>query len=323
LKRILIIILLSQLFIPALGFTDNTYIRKELIKFSWGKGPYQLGTNYFEFYDENGEYIDEPGAGSHVWGPTGIKVDRQGSIIIKDELNSLLVKYDRNGRFIKSITSEVGDSGVMAFDSKNNLYIERHGSMIKRFDNNLKFLNAINYGPYNFQPHQMWINEADGIILLWNRGTITEVDYEKPGIYKKISEDQGYESKYSRQIKIYNEKTDPADSRKLIDMTLNLPISKMIFKTDDLNWFPDYITEKQSQVFLVVTKSDPKGNYQTYLIKYDYQGKVLLEILLDKDERLYFTQEDKTFIDIDDDLNIYHLWITKQGPRLVKWKYQK
>jgi hypothetical protein len=77
--------------------------------------------------------------------PTDVAFDQQGNIFVADGyVNSRVVKYDKNGRFIKS----VGDRGSgpnqlntphsIASDSQGNIYVgDRGNARVQVFDNNL------------------------------------------------------------------------------------------------------------------------------------------------------------------------------------------
>jgi NHL repeat len=79
--------------------------------------------------------------------PTDVAWDAAGNIFVSDGYgNSRVVKYDRNGRFLKSVGSKGAAPGqlnlphTMAMDSKGNVYVgDRSNSRIQVFDNDLNF----------------------------------------------------------------------------------------------------------------------------------------------------------------------------------------
>jgi NHL repeat len=79
--------------------------------------------------------------------PTDVGWDAAGNIFITDGYgNSRMVKYDKNGRFLKSVGSKGSAPGqlnlphTMAMDAKGNVYVgDRSNSRIEVFDNDLNF----------------------------------------------------------------------------------------------------------------------------------------------------------------------------------------
>jgi len=79
--------------------------------------------------------------------PTDVGWDAAGNIFITDGYgNSRVVKYDKNGRFLKSVGSKGSAPGqlnlphTMAMDAKGNVYVgDRSNSRIQVFDNDLNF----------------------------------------------------------------------------------------------------------------------------------------------------------------------------------------
>jgi hypothetical protein len=79
--------------------------------------------------------------------PTDVGWDAAGNIFVSDGYgNSRVVKYDRNGRFLKSVGSKGAAPGqlnlphTMAMDAKGNVYVgDRSNSRIQVFDNDLNF----------------------------------------------------------------------------------------------------------------------------------------------------------------------------------------
>ena len=79
--------------------------------------------------------------------PTDVAWDAAGDIFVADGYgNSRVVKYDKNGRFLKSVGTRGSAPGqlnlphTMATDAKGNVYVgDRSNSRIQVFDNNLEF----------------------------------------------------------------------------------------------------------------------------------------------------------------------------------------
>jgi sugar lactone lactonase YvrE len=79
--------------------------------------------------------------------PTDVGWDAAGNIFVTDGYgNSRVVKYDKNGRFLKSAGSKGSAPGqlnlphTMAMDAKGNVYVgDRSNSRIEVFDNDLNF----------------------------------------------------------------------------------------------------------------------------------------------------------------------------------------
>ena len=79
--------------------------------------------------------------------PTDVGWDAAGNIFVTDGYgNSRVVKYDKNGRFLKSVGSKGSAPGqlnlphTMAMDAKGNVYVgDRSNSRIQVFDNDLNF----------------------------------------------------------------------------------------------------------------------------------------------------------------------------------------
>ncbi len=79
--------------------------------------------------------------------PTDVAWDAAGNIFVSDGYgNSRVVKYDKNGRFIKSVGTKGSAPGqlnlphTIATDAQGNVYVgDRSNSRIQVFDNDLKF----------------------------------------------------------------------------------------------------------------------------------------------------------------------------------------
>ena len=79
--------------------------------------------------------------------PTDVAWDATGNIFVSDGYgNSRVVKYDKNGRFVKSVGTRGSAPGqlnlphTIAMDAKGNVYVgDRSNSRIEVFDNNLEF----------------------------------------------------------------------------------------------------------------------------------------------------------------------------------------
>src|SRR6185436_16836767 len=97
------------------------------------------------------EGFPEPGptaAAPYVFSrPTDVAWDPAGNIFVSDGYgNSRVVKYDQNGRFLKSVGTRGSAPGqlnlphTIAADAKGNVYVgDRSNSRIQVFDNNLEF----------------------------------------------------------------------------------------------------------------------------------------------------------------------------------------
>jgi len=79
--------------------------------------------------------------------PTDVAWDAAGNIFVSDGYgNSRVVKYDKDGRFLKSVGTRGSAPGqlnlphTIAADAKGNIYVgDRSNSRIQVFDNNLEF----------------------------------------------------------------------------------------------------------------------------------------------------------------------------------------
>ena len=77
--------------------------------------------------------------------PTDVAWDPEGNIFVSDGYgNSRVAKYDKNGRFLKSVGTKGSEPGqlnlphTIAADAKGNIYVgDRSNSRIQVFDNNL------------------------------------------------------------------------------------------------------------------------------------------------------------------------------------------
>jgi hypothetical protein len=78
--------------------------------------------------------------------PTDIAFDAQGNVFVSDGyVNSRVVKYDRNGRFVKSVGAARGSAPSLmntphgiASDAQGNIYVaDRGNARIQVFDNDL------------------------------------------------------------------------------------------------------------------------------------------------------------------------------------------
>ncbi|HLK48563.1 MAG TPA: hypothetical protein VKT49_10540, partial [Bryobacteraceae bacterium] len=92
----------------------------------------------------------KPPAAKYLFGrPTDVGWDPQGNIFVSDGyVNNRVVKYDKNGRFLKQVGSEKAGSepGQMnlphglAVDLKGNVYVaDRSNNRMQVFDNDLNF----------------------------------------------------------------------------------------------------------------------------------------------------------------------------------------
>ena len=81
--------------------------------------------------------------------PTDVAWDPQGNIFVSDGYgNNRVVKYDKNGRFLKQVGTEKSGSGTnqfnlphgLAVDAQGNVYVaDRSNHRLQVFDNNLEF----------------------------------------------------------------------------------------------------------------------------------------------------------------------------------------
>ena len=79
--------------------------------------------------------------------PTDVGWDQSGNIFVSDGYgNSRVVKYDKDGRFLKTVGTRGSGQGqlnlphTMALDAKGNVYVgDRSNSRIQVFDNDLNF----------------------------------------------------------------------------------------------------------------------------------------------------------------------------------------
>ena len=79
--------------------------------------------------------------------PTDVAWDPAGNIFVSDGYgNSRVVKYDKNGRFLKSVGTKGSAPGqlnlphTMATDARGNVYVDdRSNSRLQVFDNDLEF----------------------------------------------------------------------------------------------------------------------------------------------------------------------------------------
>jgi DNA-binding beta-propeller fold protein YncE len=90
----------------------------------------------------------KPAAGKYTFGrPTDVGWDPQGNIFVSDGyVNNRVVKYDKNGRFLKQVGSEKAGSEPgqlnlphgLAVDAQGNVYVaDRSNHRMQVFDNNL------------------------------------------------------------------------------------------------------------------------------------------------------------------------------------------
>ena len=90
----------------------------------------------------------KPPAEKYLFGrPTDVGWDPQGNIFVSDGYgNSRVVKFDKNGRFVKSVGSRGSAQGqlnlphTMAMDAQGNVYVgDRSNARVQVFDNDLNF----------------------------------------------------------------------------------------------------------------------------------------------------------------------------------------
>lgn len=248
-RLILIVISCLYLCISVNGKTEWNYTRKELINFTWGNGQYQLGTDYFK----NIEYM------SQIYGPSALAIDHGGMIYIFDAVNERIIKFDSNGKFVKS-KNDIGYSEAMGFDSKGQLYVEHDGNQVEIYDADLNLIDRIRYGPYNYQPKKIWINDKEGIITLHNNIRNGYIYYNEPKITKKFGKNT---VEYSPSIL-----TDESYIKIINNIAyIPLPIANTIIKTNlsEPIFDMDLVEEKDNYIFMQVTVIDEDYNKKRLL----------------------------------------------------------
>lgn len=303
-RSLLIVILCLYLCISVNGKTEWNYTRKELINFTWGNGQYQLGTDYFSNIEDM----------SQIYGPSALAIDHCGMFYIFDAVNERIIKFDSNGKFVKS-KNDTGYSEAMGFDSKGQLYVEHDGNQVEIYDADLNLIDRIRYGPYNYQPKKIWINDKEGIITLHNNIRNGYIYNNEPKITKKFGKNTVEYSPSTLTDELYIKIINNIAYIPLpvANTTIKINLSEPIFDMD-------LVKEKDNYIFMQVTVMDE--DYSKRRLLYIYNSDQLIQkLILDNDDEMYFFQQKSTYlISIDKNFNIYHLLILKSGPKLIKWE---
>lgn len=351
-KSILFLFTLSIFFSPFLNYsisaeTSNNssaekeneniekYVRKELFTFKWGEGENELGGG---FHSECSS------------GPEKIMVNNLGDIFIYDFSKSriLILKKDRkninknyNIKFIESILPSTVD---FTFDKDNNLYILADTGVIKilSYKNKLKQnkITMINMNIRDLYHYEIKVDKNNNIILLGDSMYFIEPRIINNWILKKYKNNKGdilQELKYCNlevakdkhlsyiKTKYYsypNEKEVSIITPSLREIKLNLHYKekegiRVVLKGED--------KYGNIYLFLNIYYISQPGTCKDIFQKYDKDGNWITNIDLDKDDSdLYlFLVHNKPIIYVDEERNIYHLWIKEKEAKVIKWELVK
>ena len=322
--------------------TLEEYVRKELISFTWGSGNYQLGSNWKEFLNENGKYIGPKDAWGETTGPTSIKINEEGNIFIQDTGNNRILIFDKNGRFLQKLNLNTKEFNYMpqtikdfTFDKQGNICFLVEGSYgsIKTFDHTLKFAKEQLFEVpkrSEFSPRKIRVN-SNGEINIFDitektdKGKIIKINSTKREIEKKIDG-----RKYLFTPTMQQESVILKERNNEISILSHKSFQKRIIKLKPEtknsweSWISKVVDEdRKGNNFLLISIADSTISQKVkYTIqKYSSEGIFEASVVLNIDDNLYFAQNDiGCLVDVDNDGNIYHLWIKKEGARLVFWK---
>jgi len=306
------------------------YVRKELISFTWGNGKYQLGSNWRKFLNENGKYIGPEDARSHAIGPSAIRVDKKGRIFIWDPQNNRILIFNKNGTFLREFNPP-WLSTIVDFDKQNNLYmvIDTMPLLCQKYNPGLKLIKEFycespmtkkhNFG----RPQKLLLDKNGNLNFVTTNRNMFQVDLKAKKVEKVIMKRKfrympikSY-SKTIRLLKQKEKKLQFVSPRTLEEKTISLNLDKK------LGWVYEVIGEDRAgNIFLLMNISETLGEKGKEVVqKYAPKGEFIVEICIYQDDRLFATQEEGgRFHDVDDDGNVYHLWIQKEGAKLIKWE---
>lgn len=322
------------------------YIRKELISFGWGDGEYELGSNWKEFLDEKGDYIGPEDAWCESVGPRAIKVNNKGEIFVWDGGNKRILIFNNKGKLINKMDLYTEEFCYMphsiedfTFDEQNNIYFlwdtgplwYGECEKITKFTSKLKFDRDLLYKsqkPSEFTPKRIEVAD-NGEIYIFNtrKDKIIALEPKREEIEKEY---RGRKYKYfplvlKRENKILEQKDGKIkilSPKTLKGRTINFK------KQNKFDWAIDIIKEDvQGNVFILAgsfTKNETvialQKKTKYFVHKYNPKGEFVSKILLDRDNRLFFVQDSiEAFVDVSMKGDVYHLWIQKEGPKLIKW----
>jgi hypothetical protein len=211
--------------------------------------------------------------------------------------------FDEKGNYIGSEDARSHATGpsCIRVDKKGRLFIwDPENSRIVIFDENGNFLKK-------FTP--TWISNV--------------VDFDdKNTLYMVIETFPLLIQKYNQELEIIEEFycERPLTKKFGFGGSLKMNLEKKH------GWVYELIGEDRvGNIFLLMNISDiVKGKGKEVVHKYSSKGDFLVEIDIDQDDRIFAAQEEGgRFLDVDDKGNIYHLWIRKEGPKLIKWEKVK
>ena len=309
------------------------YIRKELFSLNWGKGENELGKRF---------------QSECSCGPEKIIVNNNGEIFIYDFFKGRILILTPEGKNIsKKFNSQIiknfpRNTVDFTFDKANNLYIlTRYGEIhVLSYKDNLKQNKVIRLNKkiekiYNYQ---IKVDNNNSIILLGDfiylldQKTLKELTSPE---YKNIIRD-------NLILKYYNwngEREENISYPKMITCHSNkkeVPITTPSLRKIKLNL---HYKEKEGLGF-VIKGEDKYGSIYLFLStfyiykpgpdkeilqKYNKDGNWITNIEIDKDDSdLYlFLIDNKPIIYVDEEGNIYHLWIKEKVVKVIKWELVK
>ncbi|MCK4668399.1 hypothetical protein KAU33_16720 [Candidatus Dependentiae bacterium] len=311
------------------------YVRKELYTLTWGEGENELG----------GGFHSECSCG-----PEKIMVNNLGEIFIYDFCKDrILILTDKgenisnkfNSQFIENISRGTVD---FTFDKDNNLYILADTGRIEilSYKNKLKQnkMTMINMNIRDLYNYEIKVDKNNNIILLGDPVYLIEPGIINNWILKKYKNNKGeilQELKYCHlkvtkdknisyiKTKYYrypNEKEASITTPSLREIKLNLHCKgrgkiELVLKGED--------KYGNIYLFLRIYYINQPGPYKDIFQKYDKDGNWITNIEIDKDDSdLYlFLSENHPIIYVDEEGNIYHLWIKEKEAKVIKWELVK
>ncbi len=100
-------------------------------------------------------------------GPISFAVNGKGEIFILDWLNDRIVKFDSNGKYIANFPQDTTEHLMdIAFDEKNNLYLEYWSGDIAIYDNNMKLKKLIELEGQGSPISTMEVTNRNTILLI-------------------------------------------------------------------------------------------------------------------------------------------------------------
>jgi len=319
-KNILIVTLLLTIGANSFGQSSEkndqyTYTRHVVRTFTWGTDDDQLG-----FRDSKTDYSDK-------CGPTSIVVSQNNDIYIQDYANNRIVKYSNIGEYIR--TYYYCNMGPIAVDSKDNLYVELRGNYIQGVDKEGISIGGFSYSLPASAYSKMAVDETKNKVAMWDPmigGSKCIID--KPDLNGPFctSKQKGFAVSRDITSKEFKNIVHTRDSNYyyLNGTIIIMPFYrekqlKIVTAKDRIRHLCFLKENKQGDMLMQVDVTN-NAKYLKKAILLDSKSKESTLIDIDQDERIYFSQDYGDYLlDMDENSNVYHLWIQSDGATLIKW----